>query len=75
MAAKSPANDTAARWSASLYRMVSSDTGERVTSGRWRLTIFVATVVLVPALISHLIPVRRDFDPKPIARLRQQRLP
>ena len=52
--------------------MVSSDAGPRVTQGRWRLTIFVAAVVLLPALIAHLIPVRRDFDPKPIARLRKK---
>ena len=39
---------------------------------RSRLTIFVAAVVLLPALISHLIPARRDFDPKPIAHLRKK---
>ena len=43
-----------------------------MTRGRWRLTIFVGAVVLLPALISHLIPARRDFDPKPIARLRHK---
>ncbi len=42
-----------------------------MTSARARLTIFVAAVVLLPALASHLIPVRRDFDPKPIAHLRK----
>jgi len=36
------------------------------------LVIFVAAVVLLPALISHLIPARRDFDPKPISRLRHR---
>lgn len=40
--------------------------------GRWRLTIFVAAVLLLPALIAHLLPTRRDFDPKPIARLRNK---
>ncbi len=39
---------------------------------RSRLTIFVAAVILLPALISHLVPARRDFDPKPIARLRHR---
>ncbi len=41
-------------------------------SGRVRLTIFVAAVVLLPALITHLIPARRDFDPKPINHLRKK---
>ena len=36
------------------------------------LVIFVAAVVLLPALISHLIPARRDFDPKPISHLRHR---
>ena len=40
--------------------------------GRFRLTIFIAAVLLLPALISHLVPVRRDFDPKPIAHLRKK---
>lgn len=39
---------------------------------RWFLVIFVAAVVLLPALISHLIPARGDFDPKPISRLRHR---
>jgi hypothetical protein len=43
-----------------------------VTPGRWRLTIFLAAVLLLPALITHLVPARRDFDPKPIARLRNK---
>ena len=43
-----------------------------MTRGRRRLTIFVAAVVLMPPLISHLIPVRRDFDPKPVTRLRHK---
>ena len=43
-----------------------------MSSGRVRLTIFIAAVVLLPALVSHLIPVRRDFDPKPIAHLRKK---
>ncbi|MBA2433869.1 MAG: hypothetical protein H0V54_02065 [Chthoniobacterales bacterium] len=51
--------------------MVSPDAGRRV-SGRVRLTIFVAAVVLLPALITHLIPARRDFDPKPINHLRKK---
>lgn len=34
-----------------------------------RLAIFVAAVLLLPALIAHLVPARSDFDPKPIARL------
>jgi len=52
--------------------MVSSDAEERVTQGHWRLTIFVAAVILLPALICHLIPARRKFDPKPIARLQHR---
>ncbi|CAN5469969.1 hypothetical protein BH18VER2_BH18VER2_15710 [soil metagenome] len=52
--------------------MVSPDAGRRVSSGRVRLTIFVAAVVLLPALITHLIPARRDFDPKPINHLRKK---
>ncbi len=43
-----------------------------MTQGRWRLTIFLAAVLLLPALVAHLIPVRRDFDPKPLARLRKK---
>ena len=62
----------AARRPASFHRMVSSDAEQRVSQGRWRLTIFVAAVVLLPALVSHLIPARRDFDPKPIAELRKK---
>lgn len=42
-----------------------------MSSGRARLAIFVAAVVLLPALVSHLIPARRDFDPKPIKHLRK----
>jgi hypothetical protein len=49
--------------------MVSPDAGPRVTQGRSRLTIFAAAVLLLPALISHLLPARRDFDAKPIAHL------
>ncbi len=52
--------------------MVSPDAATGVSSGRARLTIFVAAVVLLPALVSHLIPARRDFDPKPIAHLRKK---
>jgi hypothetical protein len=51
--------------------MVSSNANARV-KGRFRLTIFIAAVLLLPALISHLVPVRRDFDPKPIAHLRKK---
>jgi hypothetical protein len=43
-----------------------------VIGKRLRLTIFVAAVVLLPALISHLVPARRDFDPKPVAHLRKK---
>ena len=43
-----------------------------MTQGRWRLTIFVAAVLLLPALVAHLLPARRDFDPEPIARLRNK---
>jgi hypothetical protein len=43
-----------------------------VIGKRWFLVIFVAAVVLLPALISHLIPARGDFDPKPISRLRHR---
>ncbi len=39
---------------------------------RSRLTIFIAAVLLLPALVSHLIPIRRDFDPKPVAHLRKK---
>ena len=39
---------------------------------RSRLAIFVAAVILLPAIISHFIPARRDFDPKPIAHLRKK---
>ncbi len=42
-----------------------------MSNGRLRLTIFLAAVVLLPALVSHLIPARRDFDPKPIKHLRK----
>jgi hypothetical protein len=52
--------------------MVSPDAGRRVSTGRSRLTIFLAAVVLLPALVTHLIPARRDFDPKPIAHLRKK---
>src|SRR5262245_2041296 len=51
--------------------MVSSDASARVNR-RSRLTIFVVAVLLLPALVSHLIPIRRDFDPKPIAHLRKK---
>ena len=34
--------------------------------------IFVAAVLLLPALFSHLVPKRRDFDAKPIAHLRNK---
>ncbi len=40
--------------------------------GRVRLTVFLAAVLLIPALVSHLIPARRDFALSPIARLRRQ---
>jgi hypothetical protein len=43
-----------------------------VIGKRSRLTIFAAAVLLLPALISHLVPVRRDFDSKPIAHLRKK---
>ena len=43
-----------------------------MSQGRRRLTIFVAAVVLLPALVSHLIPARRAFDAQPIAELRQK---
>lgn len=39
---------------------------------RSRLTIFAAAVLLLPALLSHLVPARRDFDSKPIAHLRKK---
>ena len=39
---------------------------------RSRLTIFIAAVLLLPAFVSHLIPIRRDFDPKPVAHLRKK---
>jgi hypothetical protein len=51
--------------------MVSSDASTGVTR-RSRLTIFIAAVLLLPALVSHLIPIRRDFDPKPVAHLRKK---
>lgn len=43
-----------------------------MTGGRGRLIIFVASVLLLPALVAHLLPARRDFDAKPIARLRHK---
>ena len=43
-----------------------------MNQARWRLTIFVAAVILLPALIANLIPARRDFNPKPIARLQEK---
>lgn len=52
--------------------MVSPGADRGVSSGRSRLTIFLAAVLLVPALVTHLIPARRDFDPKPIAHLRKK---
>ncbi|MEO7723584.1 MAG: hypothetical protein ABIU29_02685 [Chthoniobacterales bacterium] len=51
--------------------MVSPGAATGVSNGRLRLTIFLAAVVLLPALVSHLIPARRDFDPKPIKHLRK----
>lgn len=42
-----------------------------MSTERSRLTIFLAAVILLPALISHLIPARRDFDSQPIAHLRK----
>ncbi|MEP6601310.1 MAG: hypothetical protein ABJB49_05800 [Nitrospirota bacterium] len=44
-----------------------------MTLARSRLMIFVAAALLLPAFAAHLIPARRDFDPQPIARLRQER--
>ncbi|MGI8890372.1 MAG: hypothetical protein ACR2G0_06260 [Chthoniobacterales bacterium] len=52
--------------------MVSPDAERCVTTERWRLAIFLAAVILLPALVTHLIPARRDFDPKPIAKLRKE---
>jgi hypothetical protein len=52
--------------------MVSPVAGRSVSTGRSRLTIFLAAVVLLPALATHLIPARRAFDPKPIAHLRKK---
>ncbi|MDQ3546671.1 MAG: hypothetical protein M3429_09195 [Verrucomicrobiota bacterium] len=52
--------------------MVSPDAAKSVSNGRVRLTILVAAAVLLPALVSHLIPARRDFDPKPIKHLQKQ---
>ena len=49
--------------------MVSSDAQQRVIRERWRLAIFVVAVLSLPAVVCHLIPARREFDPKPIARL------
>ena len=39
---------------------------------RSRLTIFIVAVLLLPAFVSHLIPIRRDFDSKPVAHLRKK---
>lgn len=36
----------------------------------WRLLIFVVVVLIVPAIASHLMPMKAHFDAKPIARLR-----
>jgi len=38
-----------------------------------RLLIFVAVVLIVPAVVSHLAPMKTHFDTKSIARLRAQK--
>jgi hypothetical protein len=43
------------------------------TKESWRLLIFVAVVVIVPAVASHLAPIKTHFDAKPLARLRARR--
>jgi hypothetical protein len=40
------------------------------TKESWRLLIFVAVVLIVPAVASHLVPMKTHFDAKPITRLR-----
>jgi hypothetical protein len=40
------------------------------TKEYWRLLLFVAVVLLVPAIVSHLLPIKEHFDAGPIARLR-----
>ncbi len=43
------------------------------TKESWRLLIFVVVVVIVPAVASHLAPMKAHFDAKPIARLRAKK--
>ena len=43
------------------------------TKESWRLLIFVAVVLIVPAVASHLVPMKTHFDAKPIARLRAKK--
>jgi hypothetical protein len=39
------------------------------TKESWRLLIFVGVVLIVPAVASHLVPMKTHFDAKPIAHL------
>jgi hypothetical protein len=43
------------------------------TKENWRLVIFVAVVLVVPAVASHLAPIKTHFDPKPITYLRAKK--
>ena len=38
-----------------------------------RLLIFMALVLTVPAVVSHVLPAKGHFDAKPIARLRAKK--
>jgi hypothetical protein len=38
-----------------------------------RLLIFVAVVLIAPAIVSHLVPMQTHFDGKPISRLRAKK--
>jgi hypothetical protein len=43
------------------------------TKENLRLVVFVAVVLIVPAVASHLVPMKTRFDAKPIARLRAKK--
>jgi hypothetical protein len=43
------------------------------TKESWRLLIFVGVVVILPAVASHLAPIKTHFDAKPLVRLRAKK--
>jgi hypothetical protein len=52
--------------------MVSADPESRAMKERWRLTVFLTTVLALAALINQLVPAAPGFNAKPIAQLRQK---